>query len=66
MTFTQTQLDALNSAIAEGVLEVEYDGKKVRYRSVSEMLQVRNLIRQSLGIAGAKPARKIGVLDKGL
>lgn len=42
MAFTQAQLDALNEAIAQGVLEVEYADKKVRYRSLEEMRSIRD------------------------
>lgn len=48
--FTQAHLDALEKAIAEGVLEVSYDSKVVRYRSLDEMLRIRDLIRKELGI----------------
>ena len=37
MAYTQTQLDALDVAIAEGVLTVSYDGRTVTYRSLNEM-----------------------------
>jgi hypothetical protein len=49
MAFTQTQLDALESAIAEGVLTVRTaDGKLVTYQSMSDMLKARDLIASSL------------------
>ena len=40
VTYTQTQLDALTSAYAQGVLTVEYDGKRITYRSRAEMKEI--------------------------
>jgi hypothetical protein len=40
--FTQSQLDALTEAIAQGVLTVEHNGKRVTYASISQMLQLRD------------------------
>lgn len=48
MNFTQTNLDAVNKAIASGALTVEYDGQKIIYRSMSELLRARELIKSEL------------------
>lgn len=48
MAFTLDQLQALDNAIALGELSVEYNGKKVVYRSVGEMIAARNLMRGEL------------------
>lgn len=50
MAYTQAQLDALEAAIAEGALTVKYQDKQVTYRSLDEMMRIRNLIRDSLGL----------------
>ncbi len=55
--FSQAGLDAIEEAIGGGFLEVEYDNKKIRYRTLDELLRVRNLIRQRLGEAVSAPAR---------
>lgn len=47
---TQTQLTALEEAIFQGALIVEYDGKKVEYRSLNEMILIRNMLRKELGL----------------
>ena len=39
--FSEAGLQAIEEAIAGGYLEVEYDDKRVKYRSLSELLQVR-------------------------
>jgi hypothetical protein len=43
MAFTQAQLDALETAIASGTLEVRYGDKTVRYQSTSDMIKARDL-----------------------
>ena len=48
MAFTQTQLDALETAIAAGTLEVTTGDKKVRYHSLDEMIRLRDIIRNQL------------------
>ena len=35
MSFTLEQLTAVKAAIASGTLEVEFSGKRVKYRSMS-------------------------------
>lgn len=37
MAYTQDQIDTLESALAAGVLEIEYNGKRVKYQSAAEM-----------------------------
>jgi hypothetical protein len=37
MAYTQTDLDNLNAAIVGAELEVEYQGRRVRFRSVKEL-----------------------------
>lgn len=37
MAITQADLDALNAAIIGAELEVEFQGRRVRYRSVAEL-----------------------------
>ena len=52
MAFTVNQLNALDAAIASGRLEVEYNGKRVRYNNVSDLLKARNLVRAELVSSG--------------
>lgn len=52
MAFTQPQLDALDSAIAAGVLTVRTaDGKLVTYQSMGDLLKARDLVASSLAAA---------------
>lgn len=49
MAFTQPQLDALDEAIASGVLTVRTaDGKLVTYQNMSDLLKARDLVASSL------------------
>jgi len=52
MAFTLTQLDAIETAIASGELLVEYEGKKVQYRSMADLMQAMNTVRAELIAAG--------------
>ena len=53
MSFTTADLDRINMAISTGELEVELDGKRVKYRSVTELMTARNVIRQELTANGS-------------
>jgi predicted Co/Zn/Cd cation transporter (cation efflux family) len=48
-SWVQSDLDAINAAIKSGVTKVKYQDKEVTYRSVEEMLIIRDLIRKDLG-----------------
>lgn len=55
--FSAAGLAAIEEAIGGGYLEVEYEGKRIRYRTLDELMRVRNLIRQRLGLADSTPSR---------
>ena len=44
MAWTQADLDALNESIADGALVVSYQDKTTRYRSLDEMLRLREMM----------------------
>ena len=52
MSFTVAQLNAIEAAIGTGQLEVEYDGKRVKYRSMGELMKARATIRAELVAQG--------------
>ncbi len=56
-TFTQADLDALNGAIAMGARRVRYSDKEIEYRTLREMLDLRDLMRRELGLI--KPTLRI-------
>lgn len=45
MAYTQEQIDVLEAAIGQGVLEVQYADKTVKYRSLDEMLRILNMMK---------------------
>lgn len=48
MAWTQSQLDALDAAIASGVRQVDFGDKRVMYGSLVEMMQARAAIAAAL------------------
>lgn len=64
--FTIEQLAALDRAIASGTLRAKYDTHEVQYRSIAEMLQVRALMREALGLTTAETRRKFMSFSKGI
>ncbi len=61
MAWTQTQLDALNDAIAAGVTSVSHNGKTVTYRSLAEIMQLRDRMQWEIanGSAGRPQAHYV-------
>lgn len=64
--FTVERLQALEEAIAEGALRVKYSDKEVEYRSLKEMMKIRDTMRKALcvnqksnktGLFGGKRAK---------
>ena len=66
MSFTSAQLTALEDAIAQGVLTVKYIDKTITYRSLKEMLALREIIRKDLGLTISQPSRTKMEFAKGL
>ena len=68
--WTTTQLEALERAIAAGTRSVEYvdNGRsnRVEYRSLTEMMALRDQIRRDLGITRGGGRRKVASYRSGL
>ena len=47
------------SAIAQGALTVKYADKEVTYRSLSDMLRIKQLMETDLGINSAANGRRV-------
>lgn len=56
MAFTLDDLAKIEAAIASGELSIEYNDKRVTYRSTYELLRARSLIRGELLTAGLLPS----------
>ena len=52
MAFTLTQLNALEAALASGASSYFYDGKRLEYQSVDELIKVRDVMRAELIASG--------------
>jgi hypothetical protein len=65
MAFTQAQLDALEAAITGGELKVKYGDKEVTYRTLDEMIRIRDMMRRDLGLASATNSRVYMTHSKG-
>ena len=55
MAYTQTELDALKTAFAAGVLRLTYDGKSVEYGSADDMLRRIRVIEGEIAQTSGKP-----------
>lgn len=51
MAWTLKDLDELKAAIAEGALSVQYQDRRVQYRSLEEMRSIRREMERELGLA---------------
>ena len=58
MALTQTDLDALDLAIASSELEVRLEGRSVKYRSTDELLKARAHVAEILN-AGTRSQRSV-------
>ena len=63
--WTLDDLANLEDAIKKGVQRVKYQDKEVTYRSLKEMLELRNEIRKCLGLV-KKGSRIFAKTNKGL
>jgi hypothetical protein len=66
MAATQEKLDALEDAISQGVLEVEYSDKRVKYRTLNEMIRIANRMKIELGIITPGSGRRVAEYKSGL
>jgi hypothetical protein len=52
-------LDSLEEAIAQGALRVQFGDREVIYRSIDEMMKVRDLIRRKLGLVDTSEGNRV-------
>lgn len=65
MAYTLEQLTKLEAAIASGALKVKYADKEVTYQSTTEMLKVRGIMRDELGLNKVASRRALPSFSKG-
>lgn len=56
--YTLSQYQALTAAIALGATKVQYADKSVEYRSLSDMIKLKESMELDLGIANSKSVRR--------
>lgn len=67
MAWAQNDLTVLESAIAQGALTVKYADKEVTYRSLDDMLKLRELMKSEINGSGSiESSRRVGVYNKGI
>ena len=66
MAWTQSDLDAIEAALVNGTTKVKYETKEVTYRSIDELIRVRDLIKKDLGATNASSGRVYSSHSKGL
>jgi hypothetical protein len=60
MALTQTDLENLQSAMASGELEVEYDGRRVRFASAADIEQRIRYVQGVLSVGAGGTSRPTG------
>ena len=48
MAYTQADLDRIEAAIATGTLRITHNGKTTEFRSLDDMIRVRDMIRKAV------------------
>lgn len=64
----EAQIESLREAMAGGVLSIEYQGRKVTYRSMAEMRQAMALLKDQLAEANGSTCgtqRRFAVFNRG-
>ncbi len=59
MALTSQDIDNLDAAIATGELEVEVNGRRVKYRSISELKAAREHVASVLQQVDSTPRRAV-------
>lgn len=63
--FTVAQYNAICFAIGMGQLMVQYDGKRVQYRSLAELMQAKAAIESDLIARGLIAAPQVAGVERG-
>jgi hypothetical protein len=56
MSITQSDIDAMNEALASGERMVRHGDKTVEYRSIDELIRARDQLQALLDAAAGKPS----------
>jgi hypothetical protein len=58
LAFTEQQLQDLESAIAAGTTQISANGRMQTFRSLEDMMKLRDLMAQQLGATDSATARR--------
>lgn len=59
MAFTEADLTAINAALLSSNLEVEINGRRVRYRSTDDLLKIKAMVAQELAASDSSPPNRV-------
>jgi len=59
VAWTSTDITAIENAIASGELTVQYQDRRIVYRSLSELLRARDVIQAAINAASATTTKNI-------
>lgn len=65
-TWTQSDLDKLKAAVASGVLEVEFNGRRTRFQSLDQMRDLLAEMSASVSGAAGKKSYRYAAVRKGV
>jgi len=65
LAYTQTDLDAIDTALLRGEKSVQFADRSVSYRDIAEIIEVRNIITAELGRTANRRRQFLGVSSKG-
>jgi hypothetical protein len=63
MAWTSTDLDNLEAAIAQGITTCTINGKTVTYRSLAEMMRLRDTMQREIGLSTTQSAKRTTYLS---
>jgi len=68
LAWTSSDVDALQAAIATGVLTVEYSDRKVTYQTTKDMLQALSVMQQEVALtaSGSTSRTRYAATTKGV
>ncbi len=66
MAYTIEQVNALESAIAQGARKVKYSDKEIEYNSLGEMRAQLEIMMAELNVSAGYVTRRITTYSKGL
>lgn len=64
--WSQEDLAILEKAIVQGTLRVQYADKLIEYRSLNDMMRIRDVVRKELGLVNPNSGRRFAQHSKGL